>query len=62
MAKTASKLTPEAYGCPIGRVAYLARFVFCILSIVPQTPIVGRESPENWSFGYLNDLWANHIP
>ena len=24
--------------------------------------IVARESPENWSFGYLNDLWANHIP
>jgi putative nucleotidyltransferase with HDIG domain len=23
--------------------------------------IVARESPENWSFGYLNDLWANHI-
>jgi putative nucleotidyltransferase with HDIG domain len=23
--------------------------------------IVARESPENWSFGYLNDLWATHI-
>jgi HD-GYP domain-containing protein (c-di-GMP phosphodiesterase class II) len=23
--------------------------------------IVARESPENWSFDYLNDLWANHI-
>jgi putative nucleotidyltransferase with HDIG domain len=23
--------------------------------------IVARESPENWDFGYLNDLWANHI-
>jgi putative nucleotidyltransferase with HDIG domain len=24
--------------------------------------IEARESPENWSFDYLNDLWANHIP
>jgi hypothetical protein len=23
--------------------------------------IVARESPENWSFGYLNDLWATHV-
>jgi putative nucleotidyltransferase with HDIG domain len=23
--------------------------------------IVARESPENWNFGYLNDLWSNHI-
>jgi putative nucleotidyltransferase with HDIG domain len=23
--------------------------------------IVAREAPENWSFGYLNDLWATHI-
>jgi putative nucleotidyltransferase with HDIG domain len=27
-----------------------------------QDKIVAREPPENWSFGYLNDLWANHIP
>ena len=24
--------------------------------------IVARESPGNWNFSYLNDLWANHIP
>lgn len=24
--------------------------------------IVAREPPGNWSFQYLNDLWANHIP
>jgi putative nucleotidyltransferase with HDIG domain len=23
--------------------------------------IVAREPPENWSFGYLNDLWVNHV-
>jgi putative nucleotidyltransferase with HDIG domain len=23
--------------------------------------IVARESPDNWNFGYLNDLWATHI-
>lgn len=23
--------------------------------------IVAREAPENWSFGYLNDLWATHV-
>lgn len=27
-----------------------------------QDKIVAREPPENWSFGYLSDLWANHIP
>jgi putative nucleotidyltransferase with HDIG domain len=24
--------------------------------------ILGREPPENWSFGYLKDLWATHVP
>jgi putative nucleotidyltransferase with HDIG domain len=23
--------------------------------------IVAREPPENWSFGYINDLWATHV-
>lgn len=23
--------------------------------------IVAREAPEKWSFGYLQDLWANHV-
>lgn len=27
-----------------------------------QDKIAAREPPENWSFGYLSDLWANHIP
>ena len=24
--------------------------------------IVSREAVENWNFGYLNDLWAAHVP
>jgi len=24
--------------------------------------IVAREAPENWNFGYLNDLWTSHVP
>jgi hypothetical protein len=24
--------------------------------------IVARELPEKWNFGYLNDLWASHVP
>ena len=27
-----------------------------------QDKIVAREPPENWNFGYINDLWANHVP
>jgi putative nucleotidyltransferase with HDIG domain len=27
-----------------------------------QDKIVAREPQENWNFGYLNDLWATHIP
>ena len=23
--------------------------------------IVAREAPENWSFGYLNNLWSSHV-
>lgn len=26
-----------------------------------QERIAARESPENWNFGYLQDLWATHV-
>jgi hypothetical protein len=50
------------------------KLFFCTRSGVPLRPklidlteshiqdkIVARESPENWKFSYLNDLWQNHV-